>query len=66
MLTSEDLQKLIKVFATKDDLKESIPNLTNKDDFSNPQTSIDFYDKKADTYFQEIVALSHKIDCNEK
>jgi len=30
-----------------------------KKDFSDLQTSVDTYAKKADTYFQEMVALSH-------
>jgi len=30
------------------------------------QTSVDAYAKKADTYFQEMVALSHKVDRHEK
>lgn len=37
-----------------------------KDDFVNLQTSVDAYAKKADTYFQEMVALAHKIDRHEK
>ena len=64
MLTNEDIQKLIEaqeeVFAIKKDLitlKEQI-----KENFSNLQLSIDSYAKKADTYFQEMVILSHKVD----
>lgn len=32
-----------------------------KQDFINFQTSVDTYAKKADDYFQEMVALSHKV-----
>ncbi len=34
--------------------------------FSDLQGSVDSYAKKADTYFQEMVALSHKVDRHEK
>lgn len=37
-----------------------------KKDFVDLQTSVDAYAKKADTYFQEMVALSHKVDRHEK
>jgi len=37
-----------------------------KKDFNDLQTSVDAYAKKADTYFQEMVVLSHKVDRHEK
>jgi len=37
-----------------------------KKDFNDLQTSVDAYAKKADTYFQEMVMLSHKVDRHEK
>lgn len=37
-----------------------------KQDFVDLQTSLDTYAKKADTYFQEMVMLSHKVDRHEK
>ena len=68
MLANEDIQKIIEanreVFATKDDFegfKEEI-----KKSFLDLQTSVDGYAKKADTYFQEMVALSRKVDRHEK
>ena len=64
----EDTQKIIKAnqraFATKEDLelfKESIIEA-----LSDLQKSVDNYTKRADTYFQEMVLLSHKIDRHEK
>ena len=66
MLTQEDIQKLMEVFATKDEIKEMIEPLTTKEDFSDLQTAVDNYAKKADTYFQEMVALAHKVDRHEK
>jgi len=37
-----------------------------KKDFVVLQTSVDAYAKRADAYFQEMVALSHKVDRHEK
>jgi len=59
MLENEDIEKLIDVFATKEDMKEIVKNLSTKDDFNNLLTAVDGYAKKADTYFQEMVMLSH-------
>jgi len=64
MLTQEDIKKLIdaqkEVFATKDDFE----NL--RKEFSELQNSIDSYAKKSDSYFQEMVFLSRKVDRHEK
>ena len=51
MLTNADVQKLIKVFATRDKVasKEDLQEL--RKDFSNLQASIDAYARRADTYF---------------
>lgn len=35
-------------------------------DFSDLQTSVDAYAQKADTYFQEMVMLAHKVDKLDK
>ncbi len=66
MLDDKDIQKLIEVFATRDEVatKQDIEEL--KKDFANLQTSVDAYAKKADTYFQEMVMLAHKVDKLEK
>lgn len=68
MLTNEDIQNLIKaqeeVFATKEDLEKLKEDI--RSDISNLQIAVDAYAKKADTYFQEMVMLSHKIDRHEK
>lgn len=66
MLDDKDIQKLIEVFATKDDLREAVSNLSTKEDFNDLQTAVDAYAKKADTYFQEMVMLTHKVDKLEK
>jgi len=49
MLENEDIEKLINVFVTKDDLKEAVKNLSTKDDFNNLLNAVDAYAKKADT-----------------
>jgi len=38
----------------------------DKSDLDDLATAVDAYAKKADTYFQEMVALSHKVDRHEK
>lgn len=64
MLTDEDIKKLVNYFATKEDLVKFRDEL--RVDFSNLQTAVDCYAKKADDYFQEMVMLSHKIDRHER
>ncbi|TSA46026.1 hypothetical protein D4R52_01345 [bacterium] len=64
MLTTEDIQKLIEaekeIFTTKEDF------VVLKQSFSDLQSSVDAYAKKADAYFQEMVVLSHKVNRLEK
>ncbi|MDP3993385.1 MAG: hypothetical protein U1C57_01165, partial [Candidatus Doudnabacteria bacterium] len=64
MLTTEDIQNLIKaekeVFTTKDDFA----NLEKM--FSNLQSSVDAYAKKADTYLQEMTAMRHALNRHEE
>jgi uncharacterized coiled-coil DUF342 family protein len=68
MLTKEDVQKIIdahrEVFPTKEEFTSFQEEM--RKDFSNLLTSIDSYAKKADTYFQEMVMLAHKVDRHEK
>jgi len=66
MLNDKDIQKLIEVFATREEIitKQDFEEL--KEDFRNLQISVDAYAKKADDYFQEMVMLSHKVDRHEK
>jgi len=68
MLTNEDIQKIIEanqeVFPTKEDFESFKDEL--KQSFSDLQTSVDAYAKKADAYFQEMVMLAHKVDKLEK
>lgn len=68
MLTDEDIQKLIEanreVFSTKEDFENFREEM--RKNFSDLLTSVDAYAKKADTYFQEMVMLSHKVDRHEK
>lgn len=68
MLTNEDIIKIVEaqkeVFPTKEDFEVFKDEI--KKDFSNLQTSVDAYANKADTYFQEMVMLTHKVDRHEK
>jgi uncharacterized protein YlxW (UPF0749 family) len=66
MLTQEDIQKLIEVFATRDEvaLKKDYESL--RQDFSDLQTSVDSYAKKANDYYQEMVMMNQKLNRHEK
>ncbi len=68
MLTDEDIQRIIKaneeIFPSKEEFESFKEEI--REDFSNLQSSVDAYAKKADTYFQEMVMLSHKVDRHEK
>ena len=68
MILDEDVIKIVQatlkankeVFATKEDF-ESL-----RSDFSGTQNSIDGYAKKADTFFQELVASKNRMDRHEE
>lgn len=66
MLTDKDIKKLAAVFPTKEDAvtKQDFQDL--RQDFVDLQTAVDAYAKKADTYFQEMLMLSHKVHTLEK
>lgn len=64
MLTTQDVQNIItagrEVFATKEDitgLGQRLDVLTN---------AVDAYAKKADTYYQEMTVLLHKVQRMEE
>jgi len=64
---SELIQYLDKKFNVVDKKLDSLQETkTDKSDFNNLANAVDDYAKKADTYFQEMVALSHKVDRHEK
>ncbi len=68
MFTPEDTTNLIKafqeVFPTKEELDAFREEM--RQEFSDLQTSVDAYAKRADEYFQEMVMLSHKVNRHEK
>lgn len=66
MLEDKDVQKLIEVFATREEVatKKDLEEL--RKDFARLESGVDAYAKKADTYFQEMVMLGHKVDRHEK
>ena len=66
MLDEKDVQKLIEVFATREEVATKQDLELLRQDFTNLQTAVDAYDKKADAYFQEMVMLAHKVDRHEK
>jgi uncharacterized coiled-coil DUF342 family protein len=64
MLEEQDIQRLSQVLATKAELQAAVDNLVMKND--EILNAIDAYANKADTYFQEMVMLSHKVDRHER
>ena len=68
MLTDEDIKKIIEaereVFPTKGEFENFRGEM--RKDFAEMLTAVDSYSKKADTYFQEMLMLSHKVDRHEK
>ena len=66
MLDEQDIQRLAQVFATKAELQAAVSNLATKDDINELFNAIDAYANKADTYYQEMVMLSHKVDRHER
>jgi len=55
-----------KFFSVDTKLEKLQEDKADKNDVNELMTSLDAYAKKADTYFQEMVALSHKVDRHEK
>lgn len=47
-------------------IEKKLETKAEKSDVDNLTNAVDAYAKRADTYFQEMVALSHKVDRNEK
>ena len=66
MLTSEDIRKLIEVFATKEDLKEAVKDLSTKKDVNNLINSVDAYMKLGKRYYQKMTVLNLRVDRLEK
>jgi SMC interacting uncharacterized protein involved in chromosome segregation len=64
MLTDEDIKKLIGVFSTREEINQRFDEV--RQDFSDLQVAVDAFAKKADTYFQEMLVLSHKVERHEK
>ena len=66
MLDDKDIQKMIEVFATKEDLEQFVTKEEFRKAMSNLQTSIDAYAKKVDAFAQEMIMLAHKVDRHEQ
>ncbi len=47
-------------------IENQLETKAEKADVDGLLTAVDAYAKKADTYFQEMVMLSHKVDRHEK
>jgi hypothetical protein len=66
MLTDEDIQKLIQVFATREEIVTKKDFDGFKNDFNELQIAVDSYAVKADNYFQEMLMLANKVDRHER
>lgn len=66
MLDKKDIQKMIEIFTTKEDLESFVTKDEFREAISGLHTAIDAYAKKADAYFQEMLMLAHKVDRLEK
>jgi len=65
------LDEKFSLIATRQELDEGFAVVNKRldelnDNFDKLATGVDAYAKKADTYFQEMVMLSHKVDRLEK
>ncbi len=47
-------------------IEKQLESKAEKEDVQVLMDSVDAYSKKADTYFQEMVMLSHKVNRHEK
>jgi len=67
MLTDQDIKNLLQsfreIFATREELDVKFDAMHQT--FSDLQTAVDGYAKKADTYFQEMAAIRHAINRHE-
>ncbi len=59
-------QKFFDVNQRLDTIDAKLEGKADKADVNELMTAIDAYAKKADTYFQEMVMLSHKVERHEK
>jgi len=68
MLEEKDIQKLIEVFATREEINQQFGDFREemKGEFSKLHTAIDIYAKKVEVLAQEMVMLAHKVDRHEK
>jgi len=63
----EDFSELIQYLDERfTKIENQLETKSEKADVDKLFTAVDEYAKKADTYFQEMVSLSHKVDRHEK
>ena len=70
MLEDKDVQKLVEVFATKEELRQTkeelLSTLATKEDMNKLMTSLDAYAKRAETIFQEVILLGNRMNRFER
>jgi uncharacterized coiled-coil DUF342 family protein len=63
----EDFSELIQYLDERfNKIEDKLETKSDKVDVDNLTAAVDSYAKKADTYFQEMVMLAHKVDRHEK
>ena len=63
-LKQEIIEAAMEVFATREEIDQRFNEM--RQDFSTLQSAVDRYAKRADAYFQEMVALSHQVKRHER
>ena len=64
---NQDFSELIQYLDGKfSDINTKLDNKADKSDVNELMNAVDAYAKRADAFFQEMVALSHKVDRHEK
>ena len=66
-MAEKRFEKLYTHFCGVKEILQEIKNeMATKNDIHNLTMAIDSYAKRSDTYFQEMVILSHKVDRHER
>jgi hypothetical protein len=64
---NKDFSELIEYLDEKfNNIDVQLASKAEKEDVNALKSAVDTYASKADTYFQEMVMLSHKVDRHEK
>jgi hypothetical protein len=66
-MTEDECTKLFKYMQSEfKRINDRLEQTATKDDVNRPTNAVDAYAKQAETYMQEMLALSHKVDRLER